>query len=202
MLPLLGSSLRTAEGAVGVTFKAFIDPASIKSRKPVDVLHTVDTNMYLVDYYHPKLTEDLYWAEVEGFFTPDEDGDYEFGLTVFGTGKLYLDGEMLIDNETVQKSGGSFFNVGTVEETGIKYLRAGVTYKLLVEFASGVTSKLTGTDGVVSFGGGGIRIGGARVIDAQEEIRKAVDVAKIVDQVVLCVGLNVSCKIPSIWSLC
>lgn len=192
MLPLLGPSLRTSEGLVGVTFKAFIEPASHKNRKPVDVIHTVDTNMYLVDYYHPKLTEDLYWAEVESFFTPDEDGDYEFGLTVFGTGKLYIDDEMLIDNETVQRSGGTFFNVGTVEETGVKHLKAGNTYKLMVEFASGVTSKLTDTDGVVSFGGGGIRIGGARVIDPQEEIRKAVEVAKIVDQVVLCVGLNVS----------
>lgn len=194
MLPLLGPSLRTSEGEVGVTFKAFTDPGSLRSRKPVDVIHTVDTNMYLVDYYHPKLTEDLYWAEVEGFFTPDEDGDYEFGLTVFGTGKLYLDDEMLIDNETVQRSGGSFFNVGTVEETGVKYLKAGIAYKLLVKFASGVTSKLTDTDGVVTVGGGGIRIGGARVIDAQEEIKKAVNVAKTVDQVVLCVGLNVSLK--------
>jgi beta-glucosidase len=151
--------------------------------------------MYLVDYYHPKLTDDLYWAEVEGFYTPDEDGDYEFGLTVFGTGKLYLDDEMLIDNETVQRSGGSFFNVGTVEETGIKRLEAGKTYKLKVEFASGVTSKLTDADGVVSFGGGGIRIGGARVIHADEEIKKAVKLAKEVDQVVLCVGLNVSITI-------
>lgn len=192
MLPLLGPSLRTADGKVGVTFKAFTDPANVPDREPVDQLHLSDTYMYLVDYYHPKLTEDLYWAEVEGYFTPEEDGDYEFGLTVFGTGKLYLDDEMLIDNESEQRSGGSFFNVGTVEETGIKHLKAGQTYRVKVEYASGVTSKLTGEDGVVTFGGGGIRIGGAKVIDAQEEIQKAVQLAKEVDQVVLCVGLNVS----------
>ena len=201
MLPLLGPRLRTLEGTVGVTFKAFTDPASIKNRQPVDVIHLIDTNMYLVDYYHPKLTEDLYWAEVQGFYTPDEDGEYEFGLTVFGTGKLYLDGEMLIDNETVQRSGGTFFNVGTVEETGAKYLKAGTTYNLKVEFASGVTSKLTDADGVVSFGGGGIRIGGARVIEPGEEIRKAVELAKRVDQVVLCVGLNVSTEYIKLMKL-
>lgn len=192
MLPVLGPHLRTSDGKVGVTFKAFTDPATVTDRKPVDELHLVDTNMYLVDYYHPKLTEDLYWAEVEGLFTPDEDGEYEFGLTVFGTGKLYLDDEMLIDNETVQRSGGSFFNVGTVEETGTRHLKAGTSYRMKVEFASGVTSKLKDADGVVSFGGGGIRIGGARVIDPAEEIQKAVRLAKEVDQVVLCVGLNVS----------
>lgn len=192
LLPLLGPSLRTSDGSIGVTFKAFTEPATVTDRVPVDEVHLVDTNMYLVDYYHPKLTENLYWAEVEGYYTPEEDGDYEFGLTVFGTGKLYLDDEMLIDNETVQRSGGSFFNVGTVEEKGIKHVKAGQTYKLKVEFASGVTSKLTDEDGVVSFGGGGIRIGGAPFIDPDEEIRKAAQLAKEVDQVVLCVGLNVS----------
>ncbi|KAH8809202.1 glycoside hydrolase superfamily [Xylogone sp. PMI_703] len=190
MLPLLGPSLRTADGKVGVTFKAFTDPASVSDRVPVDELHLSDTYMYLVDYYHPKLTEDLYWAEVEGWFEPEEDGEYEFGLTVFGTGKLYLDDEMLIDNETVQRSGGSFFNVGTVEETGIKRLEKGKKYRVKVEYASGVTSKLSNEDGVVTFGGGGIRIGGARVINAEEEIENAVKLAKEVDQVVLCVGLN------------
>jgi beta-glucosidase len=195
MLPLLGPNLKTSGGEVGVIFKAFTDPVEVKDRQAVDVIHLVDTNMYLVDYYHPKLTENLYWAEVEGFYTPDEDGDYEFGLTVFGTGKLYIDEELLIDNETVQRSGGSFFNVGTVEETGVKSLKAGITYQVKVTFASGVTSKLADADGVVSFGGGGIRIGGARVINAKAEIEKAVELAKAVQDIVLCVGLNVSKEI-------
>ncbi|OBT85273.1 hypothetical protein VE02_06505 [Pseudogymnoascus sp. 03VT05] len=190
LLPLLGQNLKTADGKVGVTFKAFTDPVEVSDRQPVDVIHLADTYMYLVDYYHPKLTEDLYWTEVEGFFTPDEDGDFEFGLTVHGTGKLFLDDELLIDNETVQRSGGSFFNVGTIEEVGVKNLKAGQTYKVKVEYASGVTSKLSDSDGVVSFGGGGIRIGGARVIDRTEEIEKAVALAKTVDQVVICAGLN------------
>lgn len=192
MLPLLGQNLRTSDGEVGVIFRAFTDPIEVRNRQAVDEIHLVSTNMYLVDYYHPKLTEDLYWADVEGFFTPDEDGDYEFGLTVFGTGKLYIDDELLIDNETVQQSGGSFFNVGTVEETGVKCLTAGKTYKVTVTFASGVTSKLVDADGVVSFGGGGIRIGGAPVIDAKAEIEKAVELARTVEDVILCVGLNVS----------
>lgn len=192
LLPLLGPSLRTMDGRVGVTFKAFTEPAYISKRQPVDVIHLSNTYMYLVDYYHPKLTEDLYWAEIEGYYTPDEDGDYEFGLTVHGTGKLYLDDELLVDNETVQRSGGSFFNVGTVEEIGVKQLKAGITYKLKVEYASGVTSKLTDADGVVSFGGGGIRIGGARMIDQAVEIKNAVELASSVDQVILCVGLSVS----------
>ena len=190
MLPALGTSLKSHDGKVGLTFKAFTSPASEKDRQPVDVLHLTDSNMYLADYYHPKLTEDLWWAEVEAIFTPDEDCDFEFGLTVFGTAKLYIDGELLVDNETKQRNGGSFFNVGTVEETGIKSVTAGTNYNIKVVYASGVTSKLVNPDGVVSFGGGGIRIGGARVISPEEEIQKAVELAKSVDQVVLCMGLN------------
>lgn len=198
-LPLLGPHLRTSDGKVGVIFRAFTDPPTVANRQPVDEIQLVDTNMYLVDYYHPKLSN-LYWAEVHGSFTPEEDGVYEFGLTVFGTGKLYLDDELLVDNETVQRSGGSFFNVGTVEEIGSRKLKAGQSYRLRVDFASGVMSKLSDADGVVSFGGGGIRIGGARAISPQEEIDKAVQLAKEVDQVVLCVGLNVSNR-PFVTSL-
>jgi beta-glucosidase len=190
MLPVLGRHLKTADDKIGVTFKAFTSPPSIVDREPVNTLHLLDTNMYLADYYHPQLTEDLWWAEVEAFFTPEESCEFEFGLTVFGTGKLYLDDELLIDNETEQRSGGSFFNVGTVEETGIKQVNAGQTYKIKVIYASGVTSKLEDADGVVSFGGGGIRIGGTKVVNPQEEIEKAVELARSVDQVVLCMGLN------------
>ncbi|KAG4433503.1 hypothetical protein IFR05_011012 [Cadophora sp. M221] len=190
MLPVIGTQLKNCEGNVGVTFKAFTSPPTIIDRQPVDTLHLVDTNMYLADYYHPKLTEDLWWAEVEASFTPEETCEFEFGLTVFGTGKLYIDDELLVDNETIQRSGGSFFNVGTVEETGIKHVIAGQTYRIKIMYASGVTSKIADADGVVSFGGGGIRLGGAKVIDPQDEINKAVALAREVDQVILFMGLN------------
>jgi beta-glucosidase len=186
LLPLLGPNLRNAEGKVGLLSRLSLSPPYISSQKPVDVIYLPNTYIYLVDHYHPKLIEDLYWAEVEGYYTPDEDGDYEFGLTVHGTGNLYLGDELLVDN------GGSFFNVGTVEEVGVKSQKAGKTYKLKVEYASGVTSKVTDADGVVSFGGGGIWIGGARVIDPDLEIKKVVELVKSFDQVIVCVGLNVS----------
>ncbi|GKT84276.1 glycoside hydrolase family 3 [Colletotrichum tofieldiae] len=190
MLPILGPRLKSENGQVGVIFKAFNVPESDKERKPVDVLHLIDTNMYFADCYHPALTEDLWWGEIEASYTADETGPFEFGLCVHGTARLYVDGELLIDNETVQRSGGSFFNVGTVEESGIKDVVAGQTYKIKVIFASGAASKIKDTEGVVSFGGGGVRIGGAEVLDADEEIARAANLAKTVDQVVVCVGLN------------
>ncbi|WQF77170.1 Putative glycoside hydrolase, family 3, glycoside hydrolase family 3 domain, immunoglobulin [Colletotrichum destructivum] len=190
MLPILGPRLRTEGGQAGVTFNAFDKPESDTKRKPVDTIHLIDTNMYFADYYHPALTEDLWWGEIEASYTADDTGPFEFGLCVHGTARLYVDGELLIDNETVQRGGGSFFNVGTVEETGILHVVAGQTYKIKVIFASGAASKVKDAEGVVSFGGGGVRIGGAEVLDADKEIDRAAELAKSVDQVVVCVGLN------------
>ena len=59
LLPVLGTLLKTSEGQAGVTFKAFTSPPTSLDRQPVDTLHLVDTNMYLADYYHSKLLEDL-----------------------------------------------------------------------------------------------------------------------------------------------
>ncbi|KAJ4142983.1 beta-glucosidase [Fusarium oxysporum] len=190
MLPVLGPRLKTVDGQPGVAFRAFTSPESDHGRQPVDELLLDSTDMYFADYYHPKITEDLWHGEIEATFEADETCDFEFGLCVFGTARLYVDGELLIDNETVQRPGGSFFNVGTVEETGIKKVAAGQTYKINVVFASGAASKLGDNEGVVSYGSGGLRIGGAKVIDPDEEIANAVQLASSVDQVVLCVGLN------------
>ncbi|USP81333.1 family 3 glycoside hydrolase [Curvularia clavata] len=190
MLPVLGPRMRTAEGRTGVTFRAFTAPPSDTDRRAIDLINLVDTDMYFADYYHPEITEDLWWGEIEGFFTPDESGEFEFGLAVFGTANLYVDGEHVIDNETKQRGGGTFFNVGTIEETGTKFLEAGRSYEILVSFASGAASKVEGADGVVSFGGGGVRIGGAKLLNADEEIAESARLAMSVEQVVLCVGLN------------
>ena len=41
-------------------------------------------------------------------------------------------------------------------------------------------------------GAGGVRVGGTRKTDAKVELKKAINLAKEVDQVVICAGLNVS----------
>ncbi|KXH30952.1 glycoside hydrolase family 3 [Colletotrichum salicis] len=162
MLPILSPRLKPANGQVGVTFRAYTAPETETHRQPVDTLHIVDTNMYFADYYHPEITEDLWWGEIEASFTAEETGRFRI------------------------RGGGSFFNAGT----GIKALVTGQTYNVTVKFASGAASKVKDADGVVSFGGSGVRIGGVEVRDADQEIRRAAELAKSVDQVVVCVGLN------------
>ncbi|KAI5456702.1 putative glycosyl hydrolase [Mariannaea sp. PMI_226] len=188
-LPLLGSQLKTEDGKPGYTFRVYTEPSTTKGREAVDTLHMLSSSAFLMDYTHPKVSGDLYYVTMDGIFEPTESGVYEFGLTVAGTGLLYVDGELIVDNKTNQRQGTSFFGIGTPEERGSIYLNANQAYRIHVDYGTAPTSNLK-LHGVVSFGPGGLRLGGCRQIDPEEAIQEAVKLAEQVDQVVVCVGLN------------
>ncbi|KAK9327034.1 glycosyl hydrolase family 3 C-terminal domain-containing protein, partial [Lipomyces starkeyi] len=96
--------------------------------------------------------------------------------------------ELIVDNETVQVAGESFFGMGTVEEKGKLCLVAKKTYEIKVEFGSSGTCKLTTAN--VEFPGGGLRVGVVKTLGPEMEIEKAIKAAKSVDQVVLSIGLS------------
>ncbi|KAL3439946.1 putative beta-glucosidase J [Aspergillus insuetus] len=190
-LPLLGEYLKTETGERGYMFRVYTEPppSCCGTRKPVDELHMTNSCAFLMDYTHPEIKGDTYYATLEGTFEPTESGVYEFGLTVAGTGLLYIDDELVIDNKTTQRAGTSFFGIGTVEERGEVYLEAGKKHRVFVEFSTAPTSNLK-HHGVVSFGPGGVRLGGCRKLDADLAIQEAVRLAAETDQVVICVGLS------------
>ncbi|KAI9643861.1 beta-glucosidase [Ciborinia camelliae] len=188
-LPLLGFFLKTDKGETGFSFKAYNDPPTTENREVADEITLTKSELLMMDYYCPKLKNELWWADVEGYLTAEEDCDFELGLGVYGTANLYVDGKLIIDNSTKQTRGTMFFSCGTVEERGVVSLKKGQTYQIKVEFASAPTSKLDQGNNVL-FGPGAMRIGGAKVIDADEEIAQAAKLAKEVDQVIICAGLN------------
>lgn len=185
MLPLLGNVLRTREGKKGFTLKVYNDPPTASTRQLVDCRQETDSYMFFVDYKHPDL-EEIWYADCEGIFAPEESGLYDFGLTVQGTAKLYIDGKLVVDNTENQKRGASFLGSGTVEEIGSQDLVAGKQYNVLAQWGCSKTSSLTATD----FGGGGMRIGGCRRLPPKQGIKDAVEVARSVDQVILFAGLS------------
>lgn len=188
-LPLFGEHLKTDSGERGYTFRVFTEPPTCKLRQHVDELHMTNSCAFLMDYSHPKVSGDTYYATLEGIFEPPESGVYEFGLTVAGTGLLYIDGELVVDNKTVQRPGTSFFGIGTLEERGSRYLEAGKQHRLYIEYSTAPTSNLK-HHGVVSFGPGGVRLGGCRKLDTELSIQEAVQLAAQTEQVVVCVGLS------------
>lgn len=189
MLPLLGSVLKSKSGKPGMTMTAYNEhPDEKADRTPLDVVELDKTDLLLVDYYNPKITSEKWYADLEGSFVADEDAKWALSLVVIGTAKLFCNGKLVVDNDTVQRQGDTFFGQGTVEEIGHFSLTKGETYHFKVQFGSAATSKLAG--GNVLFGGGGLRIGGCKIIDAEKEIQRAAALAKDADQVIICAGLN------------
>lgn len=188
-LPLLGNSLRTLDDKHGFDFRAYDKPVNAPDRKLLDTLHLTDSYMFVMDYKVPNYTSSTYYVDVEGIFTPEEEGTYEFGLTVQGTGQLFVDGKLVVDNVHDQRPGTAFFGSGTVEEIGSMDLEAGKSYKVRVEFGTALTAK-SSDRATVSFGAGGLRVGGCKRIDPDQAIVDAVELASEVEQVVVFAGLN------------
>jgi beta-glucosidase len=188
---VLSSLSKTEDGQKGMTMRVYLEPASNTNRTPIDTVYLDNTEMHLSDYKHPKLTSHTWYTEVTGLLTPDESGEYIFSLSVAGTAMLYIDGKLVVDNANDQRAGDSFFGAGTDERTGTVDLEAGKTYTILVQHGTLPTSPLR-NPGATAIGAGGLRIGGMKKIDDQIELEKAVELAKTVDQVVICAGLNVS----------
>ena len=185
-LPVLGEQC-TANGKPGMSWKVYNEPPSASTRNVIDELHFQKTEMHLVDYYNTKLNE-VWYADLEGTYVPEQDCTYEFGLVVCGTAKAFVNGKLVVDNATKQVPGNAFFGSATREERGTIDLKKGEKYDFKIEFSSAPTFTLK----LDTFapGHGSLRVGGCMVIDDQDEIKKSVQLAKEHDQVIICAGLN------------
>lgn len=184
MLPMISRDMKDC------VINFFNAPSTTKGRVCVGTVPLQKSYFQLMDYKNPKLNFELFYASMEADFTPDISGRWDFGLTVYGTANFYIDDELVIDGTTNQQPGTSFFSKGTAEVYNTINLKAGKLYKLRIDFGSAATSTMK-SQGVVSFGGGGARLGACPVIDVKEAIEAAAIAARDADYAVLCVGLNV-----------
>jgi beta-glucosidase len=188
-MPLLSRLTKASNGLEGFDMKVFLEPPTNKNREMIDSLYVNTADIFLADYKHPKIESNLFYLELDGTLTPTETAEYEFSLSVSGTGKIFVDGKCIVDNETVQTPGDSFFGSGTIEEIGSIKLMQGKSYNIHIAFGTLPTRTFT-VAGATAFGAGGLRAGGVQKMEPETEIQKAVALAKQVDQVVLCAGLN------------
>ena len=187
-LSLLGDSLRTPGGRAGFIIRTFNDPVSVRSRIALEERVLKGSNMFFIDYNHPKL-EPVWYAETEGIFTPEVSGTYDFGVCVQGTAELFVDEQKIVSNVNNQRPGSSFLGNGTAEEIGSLHLEAGKPYTITVQWGCSKTSRLK-KPGTVDFGKGGLRFGACRRLDSANAIREAVELASKVDQVIIFAGLS------------
>lgn len=188
-LPLLSNLTKTNDGRCGLTARFYNEPPEIKERAYKDEIYVDTSDMFLADYSHPDVSPELFYMDLEGKLTPEVSGEYLFGCSVRGTARVFIDGELLVDNATKQTLGGTFMGAGTREERASKHLEQGKTYTVLLQFGSGLTQTVR-KKGATAMRGGGVRVGATFKTDPEEEIQKAVQLAKEVDQVVVCAGLS------------
>lgn len=189
-LPVMSLLCIAENGEPGMTCKFFNEPPEAEHRICRDVVHAVVSDMLLVDYKHPDISAEIFYMDLVGSFTPAESGEYIFGCSVRGTAKVFVDGELVVDNATVQRQGATFLGAGTLEERGSRHLEGGQTYLILLQFGSSLTQKIK-KRGATAMRGGGVRLGVAKSVDPRVEIDEAVKLARECDQVVLCAGLSV-----------
>ncbi|KAE8414351.1 putative beta-glucosidase H [Aspergillus pseudocaelatus] len=183
MLPVIDRLLSNA------VMHFYNEPVGTKERILRATQPMSKTAFQLMDFNAPELNRGLFYATLTGDFMPDASGVWDFGLTVFGTGTLYVDDELVVDNTTHQTRGTAFFGKGTVQELGSKALNAGQTYKVRIEYGSANTSPMKAI-GVVHFGGGAAHLGACLHVDPTEMVRSAVKAAAEADYTILCTGLN------------
>ncbi|KAH7380592.1 beta-glucosidase [Pyrenochaeta sp. MPI-SDFR-AT-0127] len=188
-LPILSRLTKTIDGRPGCIAKFYNEPYGADFRVCQDEIYTDVSEMLLVDYAHPNVSSELFYMDLECTFTPDVSGEYEFGCSVRGTAKLYIDGQLVVDNATKQRQGSTFLGAGTLEERGSQVLEEGKTYHVVLQFGSSLTQKVK-KKGATAMRGGGVRLGGCLKVDPDTELQMAVELAKEVDQVVICAGLS------------
>ncbi|KAF8061827.1 beta-glucosidase [Lyophyllum atratum] len=192
-MPTLENELVTPTGERGwtATWHAHEDDESMTPLEGALETRVIDETRLFISTSTPKGITRKWSMHLRGQLKPrDHDVDFEFGLTAAGRAKLYVDGELVIDNWTRQRRGESFFGVGSEEEKGVYRLKANTKHDVHVEFCN-VRGPADGDeDEAVMDSNPGVRLGGAEVEDPDASIAKAVELAKAADVVIAVVGLN------------
>lgn len=96
-------------------------------------------------------------------------------MNLAGKGNLFLDGNLVIDLSTNPEQGEAFFGLGTVDlRAVVKGLTKGQTYDLEIRM-NNASFLSRGSPFTCR---GGIRLGGIRQIEEEQEIKNAAKLAK------------------------
>jgi beta-glucosidase len=181
----------TAEGSQGfdVTWHCHDE-----NDQPISTPHetgTIRTTTIFIADTAPQGLTPIWTLRMKGHLQPlEEDTLYDFGLTVGGKAKLFIDGKLIVDNWTVQTWSNSFFGNGTVEEKGQCLLKKGVKHEIFIEYCNLRGPQRGEDDAQVVSQLPGLQCGAAPTIDAESEIEKAVELAKKAEVTVIVIGLN------------
>ncbi|TFK42861.1 glycoside hydrolase family 3 protein [Crucibulum laeve] len=192
-LPTLENNLLTPTGERGWLCTFYSHDNVGNPWKPIGEFILQDTRVKLNDFLPPGLTPT--WSiKLQGKLNITQSAVFELGLTVAGRAKLWINGQLTIDNWTKQTPGDFFYGQGTIEEKATINMSAGTSVDVLVEYTN-----TPPPDGADENGEGrlsqpalmrGVRLGGCVKIDPEQSIEEAVTLAQNADAVVIVAGLS------------
>jgi len=192
-LPVLDHDFLTPDGKPGWRMEFYAhDPQDLDKplyNKPVHVFDEVnETQIHLNDSTVANIQglTPQWSVKCKGYLVPqDYDGEFEFGVGVIGRARLYVDGELVVENWDNQTHGWAFFGRGSQENRGKFKVQKGK--KHYVEFVYNNVSPLHDYVPAIT---PALRLGGAKVVDADAEIVAAEKAAADADVAILVIGLN------------
>jgi beta-glucosidase len=117
-------------------------------------------------------------VRIQAALAPQVTGAVEFALVSAGKSRLYVDGELVVDNWSDQAPGDAFFNLGSAEKRGTRVLEAGRRHDVAVEYAN-VDRPMAG----------GLKVG-CLVLPPADLFERAVSRAAACDAAVVVLGMN------------
>ncbi|KAI0068485.1 beta-glucosidase [Artomyces pyxidatus] len=177
-------------GWVGTWHKHEHDESMTVVEEPV-ATQVIDETRIFVSLSAPAGITRRWTLKLRGQLVPRaQDTTFEFGMSVSGRAKLWVDDKLVIDNWTRQRRGEEFFGCGSLEEKGTVDLKAGKSHSIYVEFCNVRGPADTDEDEAVMDANAGVRLGGAAVQDPNAAMEEAIQLAKDADVVIAVVGLN------------
>ncbi|KAF8993944.1 glycoside hydrolase family 3 protein [Cyathus striatus] len=192
-MPSLDFDLVTSTGERGWTgsWHAHVSDDSLEALPESMGERYIDETKIFLNTSYPKGITRRWTMKLKGYLKERErDCEFEFGIIAAGRAKLYVDGELIVDNWTRQRRGEAFFGSGSAEEKGIAHLKKGVKHLVEVVFCNVRAPADGDEDEAVMDSIPGLQVGGAEVNDADALMQQAVDLAKDADAVIAVVGLN------------
>ncbi|KAH7340805.1 beta-glucosidase [Rhizoctonia solani] len=184
-LPTLETSLTSPDGQPGWEARFYTHDENQQPKDEVAKFVLNDTRVKLNDFLPEGLTSS--WTiKLKGTLKVNKTAPFEFGLTVAGRAKLWVNGKMTIDNWTHQRPGEFFYGQGSAEEKAVVDLKADEPVDIYVEYDN-LSPASKGFKCSLRLC---VRLGGAEKIDPDEALKAATKAASEADAVIAVVGLN------------
>ena len=155
--------------------------------EPVHIQRKPGTDLFLWDSA-PKDVLPAYSFKVKCSITPATSGLHTIGFSSVGPGKIFVDGELFIDNWDWTEEGEAMFD-GSADVLKKIRLEAGKPVNITVESNNEIRPRSK-----MSFEGPKHAYGGCRIGYEEEQksdlLQEAVEIAKKADVAVVCVGLD------------